>query len=65
MPRQEDMATRGIIMDIVTGVVRGTTAEQTKLDEIVSKIKRNLGTPYERTSIKQDLAPEREVLTAE
>ncbi|MCG7840714.1 MAG: methyl-coenzyme M reductase I operon protein C [Methanomassiliicoccales archaeon] len=42
MPKDSDIGTKGTIMDIVTGVVRGTTVSQVKLDEIISKIKRNL-----------------------
>ena len=41
-PRKEDIGTKGEIVDIVTGVVRGTTSPQHKLDEIVSKVRRNL-----------------------
>jgi methyl-coenzyme M reductase subunit C len=42
MPIDANIGTKGTIMDIVTGVVRGTTISQAKLDEIVSKVKRNL-----------------------
>lgn len=42
MPREENIGTKGEIVDIVTGVVRGVTCPQTKLDEIVSKIKRHM-----------------------
>lgn len=42
MPKRGDIGTKGRIMDIVIGVVRGNTCPQTKLDEIVSKVKRNL-----------------------
>jgi len=42
MPNDPDIATKGAIREIVTGVVRGTTVSQIKLDEIVSKVKRNL-----------------------
>ena len=42
MPRDEDVATKGTIMEIVTGVVRGTTVSQVKLDEIVAKVKRTM-----------------------
>ncbi|MFP4545343.1 MAG: methyl-coenzyme M reductase I operon protein C [Methanomassiliicoccales archaeon] len=41
-PRPENVGTNGEIVDIVTGVVRGVTCPQSKLDEIVSKITRNL-----------------------
>ncbi|MGD1060646.1 MAG: methyl-coenzyme M reductase I operon protein C [Methanomassiliicoccales archaeon] len=41
-PREEDMATKGSIVDVVTGVVRGLTCPQEKLDEIVSKVKMHL-----------------------
>ena len=40
MPADADIATKGTIMEIVTGVVRGTTISQVKLDEIISKVKR-------------------------
>ena len=40
MPAPEDVATRGTIMEIVTGVVRGVTCPQDKLDEIASKIQK-------------------------
>jgi len=42
MPTKENIATKGRIEEIVTGVVRGTTAPQNKLDEIVSKVRANL-----------------------
>lgn len=42
MPRPENINTKGKIVDIVTGVVRGVTCPQTKLDEIVSKVIKNL-----------------------
>ncbi len=42
MPSKENVGTKGTIVDIVSGVVRGVTAPQSKLDEIVSKVKRNL-----------------------
>ncbi len=42
MPAPEDIATRGTIMEIVTGVVRGVTCPQDKLDEIASKIQKVL-----------------------
>ena len=38
MPSDEDIATRGEIKEIVTGIVRGVTCPQEKLDEIVSKV---------------------------
>jgi len=38
MPADEDVKTRGMIKEIVTGVIRGVTAPQEKLDEIVSKV---------------------------
>lgn len=38
MPDTEDIGTVGTIMDIVTGVVRGVTCSQEKLDEIASKL---------------------------
>lgn len=41
-PKDEDIATKGSIIDIVTGVVRGITCSQEKLDEIVSKVKKHL-----------------------
>jgi hypothetical protein len=42
MPRPDKIGTKGTIVDIVTGVIRGVTCPQTKLDEIVSKVKHNL-----------------------
>jgi len=42
MPADEDIKTRGEILEIITGVVRGVTAPQEKLDEIVSKVQRTL-----------------------
>ena len=41
-PKEENMATKGSIVDVVTGVVRGITCPQEKLDEIVSKVKKHL-----------------------
>jgi len=38
MPAEKDIATQGTIQEIVTGVVRGVTCPQDKLDEIASKI---------------------------
>ena len=35
MPADEDIKTQGIIKDIVTGVIRGETISQEKLDEII------------------------------
>ena len=42
MPAPEDINTRGSIMEIVTGVVRGVTCSQEKLDEIASKVQKLL-----------------------
>lgn len=42
MPRPETINTKGTVVDIVTGVIRGVTCPQTKLDEIVSKVIKNL-----------------------
>jgi methyl-coenzyme M reductase subunit C len=42
MPRKENIASKGTIVDIVTGVVRGTTSPQNKLDDIVSKVRKYL-----------------------
>lgn len=42
MPSDEDVNTRGEIKDIVTGVIRGVTCPQDKLDEIVSKVQKLL-----------------------
>ena len=44
MPDDEDIGTIGTIMDIVTGVVRGVTCSQEKLDEIASKLQKILPT---------------------
>lgn len=38
MPAEEDIQTQGYIAEIVTGVIRGVTCSQDKLDEIVSKV---------------------------
>lgn len=42
MPKPVNINTKGTIVDIVNGVIRGVTCPQTKLDEIISKVKRNL-----------------------
>jgi methyl-coenzyme M reductase subunit C len=42
MPSDEDVKTRGEIKEIITGVIRGVTSPQDKLDEIVSKVQRVL-----------------------
>jgi len=42
MPADEDINTKGEIMEIVTGVIRGVTCPQDKLDEIVSKVQKVL-----------------------
>lgn len=42
MPRPESIASKGSIVDIVNGVVRGVTCPQNKLDEIISKVKKNM-----------------------
>ena len=42
MPDDENIGTIGTIMDIVTGVVRGVTCSQEKLDEIASKLQKIL-----------------------
>jgi len=44
MPSDEDVKTQGEIREIVTGVIRGVTCPQDKLDEIVSKVQRTM--PY-------------------
>jgi methyl-coenzyme M reductase subunit C len=38
MPKDEDIGTKGEIREIATGVIRGVTTSQDKLDEIVSKV---------------------------
>jgi len=38
MPKDEDIGVKGEIREITTGVVRGVTCPQNKLDEIVSKV---------------------------
>lgn len=43
MPIQENIKTEGTIDDIVTGVIRGETVSQEKLDEIIRKVKLALG----------------------
>jgi methyl-coenzyme M reductase subunit C len=42
MPAPDDINTKGTIEDIVTGVVRGVTCSQEKLDEIASKVQKLL-----------------------
>ena len=42
IPDDENVGTIGTIMDIVTGVVRGVTCSQEKLDEIASKLQKIL-----------------------
>ena len=42
MPDDENVGTIGTIMDIVTGVVRGVTCSQEKLDESASKLQKIL-----------------------
>lgn len=42
MPPDDKIDTRGEIVDIITGVVRGITCSQDKLDEIVSKVQKAL-----------------------
>lgn len=42
MPSDENINTKGEIVDIVTGVIRGVTCQQDKLDEVVSKVQANL-----------------------
>jgi len=43
MPDDGDIKTKGTIDDIVTGVIRGETISQEKLDEIIRKVKLALG----------------------
>jgi len=43
MPADEDIKTQGTIDDIITGVIRGETISQDKLDEIIRKVKLALG----------------------
>lgn len=42
MPDEENVNTLGSVMEIVTGVVRGVTCPQEKLDEIASKLQKIL-----------------------
>jgi methyl-coenzyme M reductase subunit C len=42
MPPDDEIKTRGEIREIITGVIRGVTSPQDKLDEIVSKVQRTL-----------------------
>ncbi len=42
MPDEDNIGTVGTIMDVVTGVVRGVTCSQEKLDEIASKLQKIL-----------------------
>ena len=39
----DEVKTQGKIMNMVTGVIRGETASQEKLDEIIRKVKLTLG----------------------
>ena len=48
MPDKDNIGTMGIIEDIVTGVVRGVTCPQEKLDEIASKLQKILPTEESR-----------------
>ncbi len=43
MPHEDNINTKGAVMEIVTDVVRGATCQQEKLDEIVSKVRKTLG----------------------
>lgn len=43
MPTEGNIKTEGIIKDIVSGVIRGETVSQEKLDEIIRKVKLALG----------------------
>ncbi|MDD7423439.1 MAG: methyl-coenzyme M reductase I operon protein C, partial [Candidatus Methanomethylophilaceae archaeon] len=38
MPDDENINTKGTVQEIVTGVIRGVSCPQEKLDEIVSKV---------------------------
>ncbi|MCQ5375531.1 MAG: methyl-coenzyme M reductase I operon protein C [Methanomassiliicoccales archaeon] len=60
MPTKENIATKGKIVDIVTGVIRGITCPQTKLDEIVSKVKRNL--EGKKISVASGIPPEAQLV---
>lgn len=42
MPKDEDIKSKGTIVEIVTGVIRGVSCPQDKLDEIVSKVQKML-----------------------
>ena len=42
MPKDEDIKSKGTIVEIVTGVIRGVSCPQDKLDEIVSKVQQLL-----------------------
>ncbi|AMH95106.1 MAG: methyl-coenzyme M reductase I operon protein C [Candidatus Methanomethylophilus sp.] len=48
MPDKDNIGTMGTIEDIVTGVVRGVTCPQEKLDEIASKLQKILPTEESR-----------------
>ena len=43
MPSEDNIKTLGTIDDVVTGVIRGQTISQEKLDEIIRKVKLALG----------------------
>ncbi len=47
MPADEDIGTIGTIVEIITGVVRGVTCTQEKLDEVVSKVQGQLPSALE------------------
>jgi len=49
MPADDNIGTKGEIREIVTGVVRGVTCQQDKLDEIVSKVQSMLPEKRGRT----------------
>jgi methyl-coenzyme M reductase subunit C len=64
MPRPEKIGTKGMIVDIVTGVIRGVTCPQTKLDEIVSKVKHNLAISDEQLSSRVTMSAEAFIQTS-
>lgn len=48
MPPDDKVQTKGEIVEIVTGVIRGVTVDQEKLDEIVSKVQSMLPNTAEK-----------------
>lgn len=41
-PKSDDLITKGVIVDIITGITRGESCSQSKLNEVITKIKKVL-----------------------